>query len=305
MWLYLPAATLLLLTREMYAIFAFAVFVATLLGRCDWRDVATRWKRAALAAVPGIVMLSWTAYLAMHFHLSPIAARTDNPDLKSWPYYMMIRYLKINFRNGNWLELQLLAVTVFTMLVVTFVVVRNFRRLPLALVLTLPYLLMTTALGKAIWEGYGSHMRIAGASVIVGLLLTSVDNTILLRLMLALQAIAGVDQQAHLRVLQPSLMSPSLLREQPEMIAPLPPGVPDNPLLNDFRSAVEWVDAPDVCRREYHGAFDLVHRELMPITVAVTNQSEMTWRPGKGRIRCGSATGCSTRRARSTSRTAA
>src|SRR5262249_48876097 len=93
-WFYLPLATLLLLAREGYAVYAFAVFGLTALARCGWQDSCGRWKMlprigwrdidgywkpVVLAALPGLVMLAWTVYLAIHFGQSPSTAR-NNPD---------------------------------------------------------------------------------------------------------------------------------------------------------------------------------------------------------------------------------
>lgn len=295
-WWYVPLATLLVLTREGYVVYAFAIFVVTVISRFGWQDKAGHWRQLAgfawrgvtgywkpvvLTAVPGIVMLAWTAYLTIHFHMSPFKARA-NPDATSWPYTMMVRYANIFYRDGNWYELRLLLVSALTLVLVSVLLVRNYRRLPLALVCTLPYVLLTAALGKMVWEAYGGHMKASGSIIVIGLFLLPIDKSLLLRFMLALQAIIGIDLQTDLRVMHARILSPHLIHEE-SGYEPNAAGAPDNPLLNDLRSSVAWVNPQSVLRCEYRGAWSRLHREVKPITVAVTNRSDVTWQPGRGK----------------------
>ena len=210
MWLYVPLAVFLLLIREVYALFAFSVFVATLCNRFDWQDVSGYWKRAALSAVPGIVMLAWTAYLTINFHLSPLEAHTNNPSLTSYPFYAMFQYIGVFYRTTNWTELRLILVTAFSLLLVTVLLVRDCRRLPWAILCTVPFVWMTNTLGPAVWEGHGASTRVTGTVLMIGLMMMAYDKTILLRFMLALQAIVGVGWESEIRFLHPQLLSPQL-----------------------------------------------------------------------------------------------
>ncbi len=295
LWWYVPLATLLLLAREGYAAYAFAIFAVTVatriawtnavgerrqLVRFAWRDVTGYWRPVVLTALPGIIMVGWTAYLAVNFHKSPIAAR-ENPDMTNWPFYMMVKYFGIFFERGNWYELRLLVVSAFTLVLVSVLLLRNVRRLPIALVCTLPYVLLTAALGKMVWEAYGGHMKASGAIIIIGLFLMPIDKSILLRFMLAVQAIIGIDLQTDLRVMHSRVLSPHLIHEETGPPANAPEA-PDNPVLTDLRSSVEWVDRQEVMRCDYQGVWSPLHREIKPITVAVTNRSDVTWHPGRG-----------------------
>ena len=293
---YVPLATLLLLTREGYVVYAFAVFVATVLGRFAWRDGADRWrpfggfpwrdvtgywKQVALVALPGIAMLAWTAYLTVHFQLSPIDARRG-PDPVNWPYKMMIHFVKAFYRDGNLPELRLALVSGFTLVVVSLVLARNYRRLPLVLVCAVPYVLLTAALGKMVWANSGGHLKASGSLIIIGLFLLPLDKSLILRFMLALQAIVGLDLQTETRVMHSRVLSPYFVHEDGGYL-PNPEGAPDNPLLTDLRSSVAWVDPPTALHMEYHGIWSPVHREVRPITVAVTNHTDVTWQPGRGK----------------------
>jgi hypothetical protein len=295
LWWYAPLATLLLLTREGYVAYAFAIFLVTAISRFAWQDKQGSWKRLAsfawkdvsgywkpvvLTAIPGIVMLAWMAYLSIHFQMSPIKAR-GNPDATNWPYYMMSRYAKIFFRDGNWFELRLLLVSGFSLVLVSVLLAKNYRKLPLALVCTIPYVLLTAALGKMVWEAYGGHMKASGAIVIIGLFLLPIDKSTLLRFMLAVQAIVGLDVQADIRVMHARILSPHLIHEEAGY-EPNPPGAPDNAVLSDLRSTVEWINPQEVMRLEYHGLWTPTQREVRPIAVAVTNHTDVTWQPGRG-----------------------
>jgi hypothetical protein len=296
LWWYAPLATLLLLTREGYAVYAFAIFLVTVVSRFawqdstgqwrqlvrfSWRDVSGYWRPVVLTAIPGIMMLAWTAYLTLHFRMSPIQARA-NPDATSWPYYMMARYAAIFYRSGNWYELRLLLVSAATLVLVSVLLVKNYRRLPLALVCTVPYVLLTAALGKMVWEAYAGHMKATGSIIVIGLFLLPLDKSLLLRLMLAAQAVVGLDLQGDTRLMHARILSPHLIHEE-SGYDPNPPEAPDNPLLDDLRSSVRWVDPQAVMRCQYQGIWSAVHREIKPITVAVTNDTHVTWQPGRGK----------------------
>lgn len=282
MWLYVPLATFLLLIREVYAVFAFSVFVATLCNRFDWKDVSGYWKRAMLSAVPGIVMLAWTAYLTINFRMSPIEAHTSNPSLTSYPFYAMFQYIGVFYRTTNWTELRLILVTSFSLLLVTVLLVRDCRRLPWAILCTVPFVWMTNSLGPAVWEAHGASTRVTGTILLIGLMMMAYDKTILLRFMLALQAIVGVAWESEIRYLHPQLLSPHLLHEETGL-PPNPPGSPENGLIDDWNCSIEWIGAEPVCRRNYSGMWDWFHREVKPVTVAITNNTDVIWYGGPGK----------------------
>jgi hypothetical protein len=279
--LYAPLAIFLLLIREVYAIFAFPVFLVTIFGRIDWQDVKGYRNRAVLAALPGVVMLAWTAYLKLNFRL-PILEARNNPAATGYPFYDMVNCLRAFYAAQNWNELRLTLVPAFTLVLVSALLVRDCRRLPLAILCAVPFVAMSTCLGRAIWEGYGGCARVTGSVLIVGLMMMPYDKSILLRFMLALQCIVGVAWQGQIRFLHPALHSPHLLHEEGLPDAN-PPGSPENPLLNDLRCTVQWMEPESVCRRKYHGIWDPLHREIKPVKVAVTNDSETIWRGGRGK----------------------
>ncbi len=296
LWWYVPLATLLLLTREGYVVYAFAIFLVTVCSRLgwndkqgnrgpltefSWKDVGGYWKPAVLTAIPGIVTLAWTAYLTIHFQMSPIKAR-GNPDATNWPYYMMVRYIKIFYRDGNWFELRLLLVSTFTLVLVSVLLVKNYRKLPLALVCTLPYVLLTAALGKMVWEAYGGHTKASGAIIIIGLFMLPIDKSLLLRFMLAFQAIVGLDVQADIRVMHPRILSPYLIHEE-SGYEPNPPGRRTMRCSTICGARSNGSTRRKWLQMEYHGIWMPTQRELRPITVAVTNHTDVTWQPGRGK----------------------
>lgn len=295
LWIYAPLATLLLLTREGYSVYAFAIFAVTVasrigwsdksgnwrqLPRISWKDVTGYWPQVVLTALPGVVMLAWTAYLTFNFHKSPIAARS-NPDATNWPYYMMVRFISVFYRDGNWFELRLLIVSAVTLTLVSILFAKNFRRLPLAVACAAPYILLTAALGKMVWEAHGGHLKATGSIIILGLFMLPLDKSILLRFVLAAQALVGLDLMADVRLMHARILSPILIHEEGGYDFN-PPGAPDNPVLANLANTIAWVNPREIMRHEYHGVFSRVHREVRPIKVAVTNNTDVTWNPGRG-----------------------
>ena len=296
LWLYVPLATLLLLTREGYCVFAFAVFAVTALSRMAWRnedgtwrplpqffwrDASGYWKPVILTALPGVLMLAWTFYLQIQLHASALEARRD-PGMQSWPFLMMYNAIVNFYRARNWFQLRLLLISGFTLVSAIILLVRNRRTVPLALLCTLPYLLLISSLGRYTWEDSICFMRVIGASIVVGLFLLPYDKSLVLRFMLAAQALAGLDAFAETRLMHARILSPHLIHED-SGYQPNPEGAPDNQPLADLRSSVEWVRPESVCRRAYQGLWDRVHHELKPVTIAVTNHTDVTWQPGFGK----------------------
>lgn len=299
MWLYVPAATMLLLTREMYCLFAFGIFLTTAWRRVavsdaagswhplrgiDWCDVRGYWQRVALAAVPGAVMLGWTTYLAVHFQISPIAARSLNPSAQSYPFVMMWNYLEKFFKADEVFEFRMAVISAFTLIAMLVFLLRGVRRLPWALLCMIPYVLMTTMLGAAMWEGHGSHMRVMDtALVVIGLFMLQFDGSLVLRFLLTLHAIVGPAVHYDLRMARQPLRDPGFICQDRDFYKPNPPGSPENMVLNDCASTVKWVDRQDSIQRSYSGVWNRYHRETRPITVAVTNRTSETWQPGLGK----------------------
>lgn len=279
MWAYVPLAVLLLLTREMYSFFAFGIFAFTALNRFPWKDAPSYWKRVVLTALPGIVMLSWTAYIALHFHISPLAARRV-PGMKSYPFYAMYKALTRFFREGQWDQLWP-ALAVAAMLVLVFaIMVRRVRQLPLALVCSIPYVLLSASLGPDMWIEYNGSGRIMNAMIVLGLFLMPFEKSIVLPLVLTLQSVMGVTVIGETRFANSLLMSPELTHVI-DGYPPNPPDAPVNQLLNDPKCRIEWVDAQSVCKRKYDGIWNWAHRELLPVKIAITNESSLTWYPGQ------------------------
>lgn len=299
LWLYAPAAILLVLTREMYVLFAFAIFATTAWGRVafsdssgvwhplrgiDWRDVRGYWPRVVLSALPGIVMLAWATYLGIHFKFSPITARMLNPSAHSYPFYMMYKYIERFIKTDNAFEFRMAVISAFTLITTLVLLLGGLKRLPWALLCTIPYVLMTTMLGAAMWEAHGSHMRVMCTTlVVIGVFLLQFDASLLLRFLLTLHAIVGVGVHYDLRLANQPVRSPAFMCQEPGYYTPNPPDAPDNPVLTDMTSAVTWVDCQDVLERKYHGVFNRVHREVRPVTVAVTNYTSEIWQPGLGK----------------------
>ncbi len=279
---YVPLATLMLLTRETYSVYAFSVFIVTAFGKLDWKETRSYFGRLALTALPGAVMLGWTIYLTLHFQMSPLAARS-NPGMKDWPFRSMLEFAGFFFQRNDWSELRMLIVTAFSLILVAVVALRNFRHLPLALACAVPLVLLNASTGRAIWESSGGSMRLSGSIIILGLFLMSIDKTVLLKFMLVLQMVVGLDVHAAKYLMSSRIFSPSLIHEEAGFVGAQAENGRDNVLINDPRSSVEWINPQRVCRHEYQGPWSPVHREIKVVRVVVTNRGNVAWEPGIGK----------------------
>ena len=173
-------------------------------------------------------------------------------------------------------------VSFITLVVIGFLLVRNIRRVPLALAGTLLYVLLTMTLGTMVWEARGGHTKAICPILVIGLFLLVYEKGMLLRFVLAAQVVIGLDAIGQTSFFSSALQAAPFLLPL-EMPVPLAAGAPENPLLHDLRSHVEWLEPQTTVRREYDGLYNRVHRELKLIRIAVTNNTDQTWHPGRGK----------------------
>lgn len=273
---YVLTASLLVLIREGYVVFPFIVFLATLFGRFNWLDVENYWKRLALAAIPGIVLVLWTGYLTLHFHGMPNLPERTPGGLVDWPFAGFARTIIDDWNHGDRTQIKLKIISVVTLAVVLVVLLRRLRcSLPLAC--TLPYVLLTTTLGTIVWWHYSGHMKANGTILIIGLFLLPIDQSVLLRFVLIANALFGLELHNQVKIRHAPLFSPCLASL--DMTPNKDYRGPENPCFEDFRSEVAWVNPESTLGLSYHGAWYRWHREMREIRVAVTNRSTLPWLP--------------------------
>ena len=286
MVLFAAAATMLVLIREGYVLLPATVWLLTALGRFPWSDERGYMRRLAILAVPGVVLIGWTVYLTWQLGVSPIEARKGSP-LTDWPFIGFVKCLRMMWRTGNYYELKLIFPTIISLVVISVAMLRHFRK-SWALAACMPYVLLTTMLGTTIWETYAGHMKANGTILMLGMFLLPLEKGVLLRFVLAMQVVAG----GYVLLLNKVELAPFFAPASAANIQLLerPATGPEYVVVGDRRSSIEWIDRKDVLRRQYQGPLKAVHRELVPISVAVTNHTDQPLETGPNRraVRLGS-----------------
>jgi hypothetical protein len=271
---YAVAAALLVLTREGFVVFPAAVFLATLCGRVAW-DRPNYWARLAITALPGVVLLAWTGYVAWRLGISLLAPERNIPGLTSKPFVAFWQRLVFDAQNNLLQEGWLTLVTGATLAVLTALALLRARRC-LAMACALPFLLLTCCLGTIIWHDRTGYLKCTSAVVALGVFLVPYARGRLLAVVLTAQALIGAQIVAE-RALYPFCLSPEAAALD---TGPLPPRLPAEPkVLADIRSSVRWVNAaPEIALAgNYRGFWRFAHVEPVVFELEVTNLSAEPW----------------------------
>lgn len=275
LWLYTAVATLLLLCREGYAAFAAPLFLLSMSGTIDWR--ASFWKRSLLTALPGVILLAWTGYVASQLGGGPLAgARSAEPGtLLDAPLSAFVHCLEHQWNADQALEVAYLLASVFTLGVVLVVASKSSFVNPL-FVCCLPLIVLTSMTGTVMWEHHTGHLKNNGLILIIGVLMLAFHQGPTLRFTLLLNLVIGLAVVGEWAVIHPTSYSPNRaeyhLRPSPTTHPPM------NRIEDDFRSSVEVLGIPDTLSENYDGVWSWCHRPLRHYHVRVTNQSQHTWR---------------------------
>lgn len=285
MLLFTAASTMLVLIREGYVVFPAMVWLLTALGRFQWSTNRGYLSRLAVLSIPGVFLIGWTLFLAWQLQASPIEARKGSP-LIDWPLRGFLKCFRRMWRSSNWFELRLIIPSVISLAVITIALFKHARK-SLALACTIPFVVLTTMLGVTIWEAYGGHMKSNGTILMIGIFLLPLEKGMLLRFVLAMQVVVGSYLLWTNKVEYPPLFNPAVAANQ-ELLEK-PHSTPDFAAVRDQNSSVKWLGSRDVINRQYQGALKPLHREIMPITVAVTNHSSepMQTAPNRRAVRLG------------------
>lgn len=287
---YAAAATLLVLGREGYALFPFAVFVGTALGRVRWGEWG-RVRAAVVTALPGVVLVAWTVYLAEHFGVPLTQKDRTDPNIYGRPFVACWRTLLEAAHWGLSEAVFHRVVTVATIVTVFATAARHARRAEFACVL--PYIVLTTCTGPVVWWDQSGFFKLLGTPILVGLFLLPFAPSVWLRAVLVANAVMGVEWNACRGLLpapffsdrgtafvngpQPTLPFNPVIGD-PRNLPPLPDR-PFNAPLPEHRYKLEWRDGGPELAAAYQGAWRWAHRELVPLRVAVTNEGQVPWQP--------------------------
>jgi len=266
---YLPAMGLLVLVREGYVVVAFSVFVATIFGFPGWK--ASRWRAILLTALPGVLLVAWTIYLALHFGQAPWARERSPAGLYDWPFRAMFRALGQAAEVGDATRWRLMAFSGITVAIVLLGITLRLRQ-SWVWVCIWPQVMLSACLGSIVWEQPEGFLKTAGSALIPALFLLPTDQRGLIRLILIVNLVIGIEWLFIRSAITPSFETP-MMRTMNGLHQPAAT-VPD---VTDHRMRIRWVDASPVLRTKYQGMYRVVHQEAVPLTIEVTNLSEETW----------------------------
>jgi hypothetical protein len=282
--LYALAATWMCLGRETYVLFPFTLWVLTAADVYQWPSVKSYWARVTLAAVPGVVLLGWTAFVAWRLDLPLLHGARQAPwgALTDYPFWGAVKCFWDDWKANRVMEIEYKLVSFLSLVVVLFwAAVRGSRMQALAA--AIPFLLLLTMTGKTIWEGFGGHAKNVTPALAVGVLLLPFCSSRVLRLVLVLNVFTGADLILRENVLFP----PHWWSDRAAVMAPewVPPQNVPAPRVTDYRSRVtaELVNTQD--DPPYHGPWRWCHREPLRVRLRVQNLSAQTWPalPAQGR----------------------
>jgi hypothetical protein len=286
---YTSSATLLVLTREGYAIYAAAVFLLTLLGRIEWHGKVPRTVAAGITAAPGIAVLGWAWFVAHQLSLpflygSSIARHV----LVDWPFVAAARALARAAMSGDVKEFFYLGCATGLIGSVLWCAIRLHRESLLAAV-AIPYVVLIAATGSVVWADPSGYFKATSALVVVALLLTRHQGTVVLRIAIALMVVAGIPLTVNRLIQQMPQLAPVAI--DPVEIA--------QPLLHRpraERAAVVATPREDVTLQALSTSTlhrplpTLLSRRLALLNASVTNAGPETWTaavPGEDCIRLG------------------
>ncbi len=295
-WLatYVIAATLLLLIREGYAAFAAVVFLFTASRLMSWSEGRRYGRVALLTALPGLVVVGWYLYVSYRFGIPPLDESRHPPGFVDYPFAACWDWLKLQFENPQLHEMRNKVVSALTIALALLTLLRNARRSLIAWCVA-PYIWLVACLGSVVWWDQSGYFKALGSVLVVLIFMLPLQKGLLIRLVLAANLLIGLDwnfvhglmpapfhstRAAPILVNGPYPTHPfnSNMNQVQARVQPLP-GQPTNAPLPEFSWAVKWLDARSEVKASYQGIWRPVHRELVPLRLAVTNRSNVPWQP--------------------------
>lgn len=275
------------LIREGFILVAFVVFLATAVNRYSWAGSPGLVRRAALTALPGILVVAWMAYVSWVFGKSPSSARS--PGLYGAPFAAFFSCLESARMKGRVDEIRWSLSSMSVVATVLFSSILTMRRSFLC-VCAAVYALLIASLGPIVWEDIGGHSKAVTAVAIFGIMLLSIDQNAIRRAALQLALLANLFVGLERNVILP-LTAPGGYHEftaaQDEIKNQSPPPAEQPPTKFDTRSKIVWVNATSEYAASVPWYLRPVHRGVLDLTVDVTNESTIPWigrRSGAGAV---------------------
>lgn len=276
LWLYTLCATLMCLGRETYVLIPFMVWSGTTLGWIRWGEPIGRIRAVLLTAVPGAVLLAWTAYLANRLGEPMLAASRDIPWGRLVDYPLRAAWIGFvaDWRAGNTIEVLSKLVAVVTC-VGGFTAAAIHARRSLPFLVSLPFLALLLCAGGVIWEDRLGHAKNALPFLVVSLLLLPYSK--IARGILLLQFLLGASIFVHQWVLHPSSSSAYITAAMIPIPSPPEPSDPKRTLLAERKSSIRAEILSTQANPAYRGLWHFCHREPTRVKLTLTNTSTVPW----------------------------
>ena len=273
--LYVAATSLLLLVREGYAAYAATVFLLTLAGKMDWRTTSRYW--AALSStLPGVVLLSWTAFVAHQLKMPFMQGAKSVPwgNLVDLPFRAFFEAIRLQWQIHPEIELTLKVLSAVTIVIVLLTCLLHIRKSPESFA-TLPYVILMSMLGAQIWENETGYLKAVGSVILIGVFMLPLGKNYLLKAVLLLHLISGIHTANRFNIVYQPYLHKSIVqanRSIPEPKKGLP--IQFNEKLDRFEYSLE------VTQRESPkieaGIFRYFHRYPAMFHVSIRNESNNT-----------------------------
>lgn len=279
-WLYAIFASVLCLCRESYAAPAGFVWLLTLFGKIPWGSVQVPggWagfiRRGIVTAIPGIVVLAWSAFVAVQTQSKILAGSRSIPwgGLVDLPFKAFFQCLWHDISVGEEQEaIYSLSCAMCIALVLWHIV--SIARKHWFAVAAIPHIVLMSMTGWIVWEAGVGFFKNTGSIVLLGVMalpLTaskSLRTTLLFTFLCGLHYVYRVDYR-HQQFLPP-LEVVATVTAPPVEVQPTPPGF-------TVSSEIELLSLPPA-RMNNVGWWNWVHRYPQKVHFRIRNTSDIPW----------------------------
>lgn len=208
------------------------------------------------------------------------------------PFEAFLACLSTARMRGNISEIRWSLVSVSMVVAVLASGVLSARR-SLVAVCGVVYALLIASLGEIIWEDFCGHAKAITGVAVFGIMLLKIDPSSFRRgaVQLALLAnlFVGLERNVIIPIAAPFGYN-EISAAQRQIASLNPPTGDQSPTDSDCRSKVVWINATSDYDVAVPWYLRKVHREQMPLTIDVVNESSVPWignRTGENAVRVG------------------
>lgn len=156
---YVIAASLLLLSREGYAVFAGIIFILGFLGKLE--GIKKFSLNSFVLSIPGFVFVAWYVYVTVHFQATP---SSQAKGMLSWTLFSWGQNLIASFKNHDEIEIYMHIITLVFLLFMTYIIVKSIRGFKqhsfnTILIAVLGYILLIWHLGEGVTNFFTNYVK--------------------------------------------------------------------------------------------------------------------------------------------------